>query len=68
MATLALLLAWAGLDQARFILGTNDHDLSALVRAGVLNPYDSSVQRRTAPTRSNSRAARPMRRTRSSAR
>jgi tetratricopeptide (TPR) repeat protein len=48
VATLVTLIAWASLDQARFILGTNDHDLSALARAAALNPYDGSVQRRTA--------------------
>ena len=48
VATLLMLIGWAALDQARFILGTNDHDLSALARAATLNPYDSSVQRRTA--------------------
>lgn len=48
VAALLVLLGWAGVDQARFILGTRDHDASALARAAALNPYDSSVQRRAA--------------------
>ena len=48
VTALASLIAWAAVDQARFILGTNAQSLSALARAEALNPYDSSVQRRTA--------------------
>ena len=48
VAALLVLIGWAGVDQTRFILGTSDHDLSALARAQALNPYDSSVQRRKA--------------------
>jgi tetratricopeptide (TPR) repeat protein len=46
-AALAALVAWAALDQTRFILGTNDRNLSALTTAAALNPYDGSVRRRT---------------------
>lgn len=38
----------AALDQTRFIMGSSDSSLSALTRASALNPYDSSVRRRTA--------------------
>lgn len=48
IAALFVLLGWAGVDQLRFILGTSDSNESSLARAAALNPYDSSVQRRTA--------------------
>ena len=43
-----MLVGWAGVDQARFILGTSDSSESSLALAAALNPYDSSVKRRTA--------------------
>jgi tetratricopeptide (TPR) repeat protein len=48
VAALIALVAWAALDQTRFIMGSSDSSLSALTRASALNPYDSSVRRRTA--------------------
>jgi tetratricopeptide (TPR) repeat protein len=48
IAGLVVLVGWAAVDQARFVLGTSDRDVAALTRAEALNPYDSSVQRRRA--------------------
>jgi tetratricopeptide (TPR) repeat protein len=48
VVALFALIAWAALDQARFVLGTSERDETALSRAEALNPYDSSVQRRKA--------------------
>lgn len=48
IAALLVLLGWAGVDQARFILATGASSEQALSRAAALNPYDSSVQRRQA--------------------
>jgi len=48
VAALVVLVAWAVLDQTRFIMGTSATNLSALTRASALNPYDSSVRRRRA--------------------
>ncbi|MGA2511316.1 MAG: tetratricopeptide repeat protein [Candidatus Acidiferrales bacterium] len=43
-----LLLLWGGVDQVRFALGTNEGNLSALVHASRMTPYDSAVQARIA--------------------
>ena len=48
VAVLLVLVGWAGVDQARFILGTSASNESALARAAALNPYDGPVQRRRA--------------------
>ena len=48
IATVALLFAWAALDQAHFYLSSKTESLPALVRAARLNPDDSSVQVRLA--------------------
>jgi tetratricopeptide (TPR) repeat protein len=43
-----LLFLWGGLDQVHFSLRTDDGNLSALLRAAKINPYDSAVQARIA--------------------
>lgn len=43
-----LLFLWGGLDQFHFSLRTDDGNLSALLRAARINPYDSAVQARIA--------------------
>lgn len=48
IAVFMVLIGWAAVDQARFLMGTSDGDLSLLARASALNPYDSSVERRRA--------------------
>jgi tetratricopeptide (TPR) repeat protein len=48
VAALVVLVAWAALDQTRFIMGSSAGNVLALTRASALNPYDSSVRRRTA--------------------
>jgi tetratricopeptide repeat protein len=48
VAALVVLVAWAALDQTRFIMGSSADNVLALTRARALNPYDSSVRRRTA--------------------
>jgi tetratricopeptide (TPR) repeat protein len=42
VATLAALALWAGIDQTRYLLATNDN-LPALERAAALNPYDAAL-------------------------
>jgi tetratricopeptide (TPR) repeat protein len=44
----ALLFLWGGLDQWHFSLGTDEGNLSALLRAAKINPYDSAVEARIA--------------------
>ena len=41
-----LLFLWGGLDQWHFSLRTDDGNLTALLRAAKINPYDSAVQAR----------------------
>jgi len=48
IGTVALLLAWAAMDQLHFYWASEAGDLSALERAAHLNPDDSSVQMRLA--------------------
>ena len=43
-----LLFLWGGLDQLHFALGTDDGNLSALLRAAQMNPYDSMTEERLA--------------------
>jgi tetratricopeptide (TPR) repeat protein len=50
----ALLFLWGGLDQLHFSLRTDDGNLSALLRAAKINPYDSAVQARIARAESQS--------------
>ena len=45
---LMLLFLCGGMDQVHFALGTEDGNLSALLRAARWNPYDSSLQARIA--------------------
>ena len=49
-----LLFLWGGLDQWHFSLRTDDGNLSALLRAAKVNPYDSAVQARIARAESQS--------------
>jgi tetratricopeptide (TPR) repeat protein len=48
VALAALLFLWGGMDQVHFALGTDEGNLSALVRASRMNPYDSMLQARIA--------------------
>jgi len=48
VALVTLLFLWGGMDQVRFALGTHEANLSALVSAARMNPYDSAVQTRIA--------------------
>ncbi len=48
IATVALLLAWAAMDQLHFYWSSEADSLPALERAAELNPDDSSVQMRLA--------------------
>jgi Tfp pilus assembly protein PilF len=50
----ALFFLWGGLDQLHFSLGTDEGNLSALLRAAKINPYDSAVQARIARAESQS--------------
>ena len=49
-----ILFLWGGLDQLHFSLRTDDGNLSALLRAAKINPYDSAVQARIARAESQS--------------
>ncbi len=49
----AMLFLWGGFDQLHFSFGTDEGNLSALLRAAKLNPYDSAVQARIARAESN---------------
>jgi tetratricopeptide (TPR) repeat protein len=42
-AALAALLAWAAVDQARYVFATDAADRMSLSRAAALNPYDETV-------------------------
>jgi tetratricopeptide (TPR) repeat protein len=46
----ALLFLWGGFDQLHFALGTHEENLSALVEASRMNPWDSTIQSRIAAT------------------
>lgn len=48
VALVGILLVWGAMEEVRYALGTNDGNLSALVRASHMNPYDSSVEARIA--------------------
>ena len=45
---IGLLLVWGAAEEVRYALGTADGNLSALVRASRMNPYDSAVEARIA--------------------
>ena len=59
VSLVTLLFLWGGMDQVRFALGTHETNLSALVSAARMNPYDSAVQARiaSAQTRAGDRSA-----------
>ena len=59
VSLVALLFLWGGMDQVRFALGTHETNLSALVSAARMNPYDSVVQARiaSAQTKAGDRSA-----------
>ena len=48
VALAIVLLAWGALDQVHYVFVTDERNLSALLRAATLNPYDSSLQLRIA--------------------
>jgi tetratricopeptide (TPR) repeat protein len=48
VALVALLFLWGGLDQLHFALGTHSENLSALVEASRMDPWDSAIQSRIA--------------------
>ncbi|MGH9683319.1 MAG: tetratricopeptide repeat protein [Candidatus Acidiferrales bacterium] len=48
MSLLGVLFLWGGMDQIHFALGTNPANLSSLLRAARMEPYDSALQGRIA--------------------
>jgi tetratricopeptide (TPR) repeat protein len=48
IALVALLFLWGGIDQLHFALGTHEENLSSLVEAARMNPYDATIQSRLA--------------------
>ncbi len=48
IALVSLVFLWGGMDQIHFALGTDDGNLSALLRAARMAPYDSMLQARIA--------------------
>ena len=50
VALVALLFLWGGFDQIHFALGTHEENLSSLVEASRMNPWDSTIQSRIAAT------------------
>jgi tetratricopeptide (TPR) repeat protein len=48
VSVVMLLFLWGGMDQIHFALGTDEGNLSALLRAALMNPYDSMLQARIA--------------------
>jgi tetratricopeptide (TPR) repeat protein len=48
IAVLALLFLWGAMDQLHFALGTHEENLSSLVEAARMNPYDATIQSRLA--------------------
>ena len=44
----ALLFLWGGMDQVHFALGTREENLSSLMNAARMNPYDTTIQSRIA--------------------
>jgi tetratricopeptide (TPR) repeat protein len=48
IALVALLFLWGGIDQLHFALGTHEQNLSSLVEAARMNPYDATIQSRLA--------------------
>ncbi len=50
VAVVALLFLWGGFDQLHFALGTHEENLSSLIAASRMNPWDSTIQSRIAAT------------------
>ena len=48
IGVVGVLLVWGALEEVRYALGTDDGNLSALVHASRMNPYDSTVEARIA--------------------
>jgi tetratricopeptide (TPR) repeat protein len=48
LALAALLILWGAAEEVRYALGTNGGNLSALLNASRMNPYDSAVEARIA--------------------
>jgi tetratricopeptide (TPR) repeat protein len=48
LALIGVLLLWGVAEEVRYALGTDDGNLSALVHASRMNPYDSAVEARIA--------------------
>jgi tetratricopeptide (TPR) repeat protein len=48
VVVIGVLLVWGGAEEARYALGTDDGNLSALLHASRMNPYDSAVEARIA--------------------
>jgi tetratricopeptide (TPR) repeat protein len=48
VAVFGVLLVWGAAEQARYALGTDDGNISALLDASRMNPYDSAVEARIA--------------------
>ncbi len=48
IALVALLFLWGGIDQVHFALGTREENLSSLMDAARMNPYDTTIQSRIA--------------------
>jgi tetratricopeptide (TPR) repeat protein len=53
-ALVALLFLWGGFDQLHFALGTHEENLSSLIAASRMNPWDSTVESRIAATEAKS--------------
>jgi tetratricopeptide (TPR) repeat protein len=54
VAMVALLFLWGGFDQLHFALGTHQDNLSSLIAASRMNPWDSTIESRIAATESKS--------------
>ena len=52
VALVALLFLWGGFDQLHFALGTHEQNLSSLIAASRMNPWDSTIESRIAATES----------------
>ena len=48
IAVIGVLFLWGAAEEVRYALGTDDGNLSALVHASRMNPYDSAVEARIA--------------------
>lgn len=48
LGLVSLLFLWGGMDQIHFALGTDEGNLSSLLRASQMNPYDAMLEARIA--------------------